>query len=96
MSNVFEIVDKSGRKVILTKDKWTHIRIVHSNVENSEDITETLQKPDKVIHDEREEVVYFFKYFKYKKWKSKFLKVVVKYINEEGSILSAYFVRNIR
>ncbi len=55
-----------------------------------------LLKPDKNILDEREGVEYFFKYFKHKKWKSKFLKVVVKYINEEGSILSTYFVRNIK
>ncbi len=96
MSNIFEIIDKTGRKVRLTKERWTHIRIEHPNVDNPEEIMMTLQRPDKIINDEREDVDYFFRYFKHKKWKSKYLKVVVKYINEEGSILSAHFVRSIR
>ena len=50
----------------------------------------------KIIEDEREGVEYFFKYFKNKKWKSKFLKIVVKYINKEGSVLSAYLTRSIK
>ena len=96
MDVTFEITDKTGRKVRLTGKTWTHIRTEHSNVENQEEIIETLQKPNKIINDEREGVEYFFRYFKHKKWKSKFLKVVVKYINEEGSILSAHFVKNIK
>jgi len=96
MSNIFEITDERGRRVRLTGERWAHIRTEHSNVENPEEIIETIQKPDKIINDEREGVEYFFRYFKHKKWKSKFLKVVVKYINKEGSVLSAHFVRNIK
>lgn len=95
MPNIFEIVDKTGRKVRLTKSAWTHIRIEHPNVESPEEISETLQKPDKIINDTREDVVYFFKYYKHKQQKSKFLKVIVKYLNGEGSVLSAHFVRHI-
>ncbi|HLC31133.1 MAG TPA: hypothetical protein VJK51_00540 [Candidatus Nanoarchaeia archaeon] len=94
MSVLFETIDKKGRKTKLTKTCWTHIRSEHSNVENTEEIIETLHKPDKVIEDDREDVEYFFKYFKHKTQNSKFLKVVVKYINNEGSILSAHFVRH--
>ncbi|MBI2449396.1 hypothetical protein HYV49_03810 [Candidatus Pacearchaeota archaeon] len=96
MNVIFEIIDKSNRKTRLTKERWAHIRTEHSNIENPEEIIETLQKPDEIIYYEREGVEYSFKYFKHKKWKSKFLKVVVKYINNEGSILSAHFVRNIK
>lgn len=96
MPNIFEITDKKGRKVRLTKERWTHIRTEHPNIENPEEIITALQNPDKIINDEREEVDYFFKYFKHKRWKSKYLKVVVRYINNEGSILSAHFVRNVR
>lgn len=95
MSNVFEVTDKTSRKVVLTKECWAHIRTEHPNVESIDDIMETLYKPDKIINDEREGVEYFFKYFKHKQQKSKFLKVVVKYINKEGSILSTHFVRHI-
>lgn len=96
MPDIFEIIDKKSRKVRLTRERWEHIRTEHPNVENHEEIIDTLQKPDKIIGDEREDVEYFFKYFKHKKWKSKFLKVVVKYINGGGSILSAHFTRNIK
>ncbi len=44
----------------------------------------------------REDVNNFYKYFKHKKQKSKFLKVVVKYLNGEGFIISAHFLREIR
>lgn len=96
MTDIFEIIDKTGRKVKLTKERWEHIRTEHPNIENYDEIMEDLQKPDNIINDKREEVDYFFKYFKHKKWKSKFLKVVVKYINGKGSVLSAFFVRNIK
>ena len=96
MDSIFEVNDKIGRKVKLAKDCWTHIRTEHPNVESLEEIMETLQKADKIIIDEREYAEYFFKHFKHKKWKSKFLKVVVKYINNRGSVLSAHFVRNVK
>ncbi len=86
MQNIFEVVDKRGRKVRLTKERWTHIRTEHQNVESQEEIIMALRRPDKIINDEREEVEYFFRYFKNKRWKSKYLKVVVKYINNDGSI----------
>ena len=96
MSDIFEVVDKTGRRVKLTKDRWTHIRENHPNVEDPEEIIQTLQKTDRIITDERENVEYFFKYFKYKKFKSKFLKVIVRYLNNEGDVLSAHFVKSIR
>lgn len=96
MEIVFEVVDKTGRKIRLTKKQWSHIREYHKDVENSEEILETLQKPDKLTTDEREYVNNFYKYFKHKKQKSKFLKVVVKYLNGDGFIISAHFLRNIK
>lgn len=94
MSFIFDIIDKGGRKVRLKRSTWTHIRIEHPNVESPEELIETLQKPDKIIDDKREEVEYFFKFYKHKQQKSKFLKVIVKYINNEGYLLSAHFVRH--
>ncbi len=93
---IFEVIDKTGRKIRLTKTQWTHIREFHEHVEDIEEIILTLQKADKIIVDEREDVNYFFKHFKHKNHISKFLKVIVKYLNEEGIVLSAHFVRNIR
>ena len=96
MGFVFEVIDKTGRKIHLSKERLKHIREYHADVENPEEISETLQKPDKIIVDEREDVNNFYKYFKHKGQKSKFLKVVVKYLNGNGFVISAHFVRDIR
>jgi len=96
MNYVFEVKDKIGRKIHLSKERWKHIRIYHSKIESYEEIIETIQKPDKAVSDERENVSNFYKYFKHKKQKSKFLNVVVKYLNGEGFVMSAYFIRNIK
>ncbi len=96
MDIIFETTDKTGRIIRLTKTQWSHIRQHHADVENPEEIEETLQKPDSVILDEREDVENFFKFFKHKKQKSKFLKVIVKFLNVEGSVITAHFARTIK
>lgn len=65
-------------------------------MENLDEIAETVKKPDKIIIDEREGVNNFYRYFKHKKQKSKFLKAVVKYLNGDGFVMSAHFARNIK
>ncbi|MEK6952199.1 MAG: hypothetical protein AABX29_04225 [Nanoarchaeota archaeon] len=96
MDNIFEVVDKGGRKVYLSKERWRHIRLFHLDVESQEEIMETLRNPDNIIIDGRENVENFYKFFKHKSQKSKFLKVIVKFLNGEGFILSAHFARNIK
>ena len=96
MNNVFEVIDKSGRKVYLSKERWRHIRLFHADVESQEEIMETLKNPDNIIIDGREKVENFYKFFKHKSQKSKFLKVIVKFLNGYGFILSAHFARNIK
>ncbi|MBS3093521.1 hypothetical protein J4456_02995 [Candidatus Pacearchaeota archaeon] len=87
MSNVFEISDKTGRKIRLTQKQWKHIRQHHADVETEEEIAETIRKPDKHINDEREGVEYYYKFFKHKKQKSKYLKVIVKVYARNPNLL---------
>ena len=96
MNYIFEITDKSGRRIRLTRKQWSHIRQHHAEVENPEEIEETLQNPDNIIPDEREDVENFFKFFKHKKQKSKFLKVIVRFLNTEGYVITAHFARTVR
>ncbi len=96
MDIIFETIDKIGRKIKLTKTQWSHIRQHHSEVETPEEIEKTIKNPDKIVFDERECVENFFKFFKHKKQKSKFLKVIVRFLNMEGYIITAHFVRNIK
>ena len=47
MSNIFEVIDKTGRKIRLSKERWKHIRMEHPEIVNSEDIEEVIKKPIK-------------------------------------------------
>ena len=62
MPNIFDIIDKTGRKIRLTTEQWSHIRKKHPEVENYELIEETLKKPDKITsYDIDETVIYYVK-----------------------------------
>ncbi len=90
MSHIFEITDKTGRKIRLTKECWSHVRRDHPNVDE-EEITQTLTKPLQIILKGKNKIFYY-SYFKHKKQKSKYLRVIVNYLNGEGFIITAYFV----
>ena len=89
---VFEITDKTGRKIRLTKEQWSHIKKKHPEVEKYELIEETILKPDKVTdYDIDESVKYYYKYYKHRSSHEKYLQIVVKYLNGKGFILTAQF-----
>ena len=95
--NVFEVVDKSGRKIRLTKERWKHITTPtspHAYMTNYlEEIKQTLENPDKVVvsvYDDKKG-----NHYKYYKNNKKYLRVAVKYLNGTGFVITAYFVRNI-
>lgn len=98
MDYVFEIEDKTGRKIHLTKERWRHITAPsspHTYMTNYlEEIQQTLIRPDKIVHSvydyER------FRYYKYYKDKEQFLRVIVRYLNGTGFVITAYFVASIR
>ena len=98
MDLIFEVIDKTGRKIRLTKKQWNHITRKHPQVANyKEDIIETLKNPLKItgyILDEH--IRYYYKYFKHKNTPEKYIKVVVKYLNREGFVISVFFDRNIK
>ena len=95
--NVFEVIDKSGRRVRLTKERWIHIRKKHPEVENSDLIEDILVNSDKIVESELDETIFhFYKYYKNRKQPYQYLHVVVKYLNGEGDVLTAYFDKHIK
>lgn len=97
MSYIFEIVDKTGRKIHLTKERWTHITepaSPHPHMAAYLDkIKNVLIKPDIILpskYDDKK--ANYYKFFKEKK---QYLRIIVKYLNSDGFVISAYFVRNI-
>ncbi len=93
MDYVFEIIDKTGRRIRLTKRQWRETTLKHPNMAAYlEEIKETLIRPN-VITDYSidESVRYYYKYFKHIKSRNKYLLVIVKYLNGEGFIIKSYF-----
>ena len=75
MDFIFEVTDKTGRKVRLTKERWSHIRRDHPEVE-LEEIEHTLIKPIKILEIHEEKYCYFH-FFKHKNLPNKFLRVIL-------------------
>ena len=96
MSIIFEIVDKSGRKIRLTKKQWSHITTIHAEMTNYlEEIRRTLEKPLKIIPQEKGNLIRYYSYQKHRRHSEKYLRVIVKYLNGEGFIVTAHFVEHI-
>lgn len=93
MNHIFEIVDKTGRKIRLTKEMWKHVLMEHPDV-TEEEIKLTIKKPIKILK-KRNNKYFYYQYFKYKKSPFRFLRVIVKYLNSEGFIITSYLVKNI-
>ncbi len=53
MNKIFEIIDKSGRNIYLTKERWSHITSpssLHAYMTNYlEEIKETLVRPSRIV-----------------------------------------------
>ena len=95
MDYIFEIVDKSRRKIHLSKERWgEHIKLIHPDISDSEELIKVLQSPDKILESDRDESVRW--YFLYDRQKKKYLKVSVKYLNGEGFIITAFYTNKIK
>ena len=79
---IFEITDKTNRKIRLTKERWSHITSpssLHAYMTNHiKEIKESLIKPNKIINNPCDENK--ANYYKYYRDKRKYVKVVVKFI----------------
>lgn len=97
MDYLFEITDKSGRKVHLSEKQWAHIRKKHPEVEDFDMLREGIEKFDKVTNYGYDSSVhYFYKYFKHKQLPNRYLCIAIKYLNGEGYVITAYFDKGIK
>lgn len=94
MNYVFEVTDKNRRKIHLSKERWKHIRIEHSEIIKPEEIEKVIISPDKIISSDRDPNVNW--YFLYNKQRKRYLKVSVKYLNGEGYIITSHYTTKIQ
>jgi hypothetical protein len=93
MTIILEIVDRNGKNIYLTKERYKHF-INHSKLQQRQnlldDIEITIKKPTRIKYiNER---IIFYKFFKNQ---STYLKVIVKYLNGKGFIMTMYTVENL-
>ena len=97
MEIIFEVIDKTRRKMRLTKKNWSHITTTHSKMANYlDEIKQTLERPLKITTHEKGDLRNYYLYLKHRKHPEKYLRVIVKYLNEHGFVITAHFVRYIK
>ena len=95
--SLFEIVSKLGKKIKLTDVQWSHIKSRHKElVGQTNKIIETLNNPDIVFYSNKDDVYHYCKLFQKTPVSKKYLLVIVKHINGEGFIITAFFVSKLR
>lgn len=96
---IFEVIDKTGRKIKLNKKQWaSQIIRRHPQISSEKDkLIETLQNPDKIIDPMQLDPNkrFYYKHYKDRLSSNKFIRVIVKYLNGHGFIISAQFVPKI-
>ena len=93
MADIFEIIDKSGRKIRLTKERWEHI-LKHKGMEQRlDDIKETLVNPTAISRHKYDENRR--NYYLYYKGRKRYLLVAVKYLNGNGYVSTSFIARKI-
>ena len=96
MDKIFEVVDKTGRRIYLSEEKWQHISSKHSEIGGAkrlDEIKETLINPTIIVKHRFDESKR--NYYRYYKDKQRYLAVAVKYLNGEGYISTAFIARKI-
>ena|SRR3989344_8597031 len=96
MLDIFEIIDKTGRKIRLTEKQWKHIQ-KHPHMDNSlERIKETIKNCTIIRYDEfNEKINYFYREYKDMDSRERYLFVSVIYLNGDGFIITSFYTNKI-
>ena len=94
MEIVFDTIDKTGRRIRLTKSQWSHIRRDQPDVQE-EDVEKTVINPIKIVQTRKPNKFFYYYYYKDRKGKSKYLRVIARYLNGDGFVVTAYFVQDV-
>jgi len=94
MDFVLQTIDKTGRNIYLTKERYKHILRHPEMHDRTEEIIATLKNPFNISDYSLEEDVKY--YYKYIKPDGMYLRVIVKYLNGKGFIITAYLIDKIK
>ena len=92
MSDFETFTDCRGRKIRLTDERWAHI-LRHPEMQSQRKrLAETLAAPDAIIATVKDEHVHaYHRWYEKTPVTSKFLVVIVKLLEQDAFVLTAYF-----
>jgi len=95
MECIFEVIDKSGRKIRLTEKQWNHIIKKHPDLSGKEEeIKEVLKRPDIILSHKFDDNSR--NYYHYDKKEKGYLFVAVKYLNGDGFVITSFYTHHIK
>lgn len=93
MTFIFEVIDKNGKSVHLTHERWKHI----AHHPSMQDFTTSIERmpltvtsPTAICTFEEDDALYFYRAFKEQPPEERYLLVAVKYLNVKGSLLHPF------
>ncbi len=94
MSNIFELADKTGKTIVLTKERWSHIVQHHPDVSDKlEEVKLSLTTPTVIVPHKYDDKT--ANYYRYQKETRDHMLTIVKYLNGNGFIKSAFFTQKL-
>ena len=96
MGKILEVKDRNGKIIYITDERYKHI-LKHPEMQDSLDLIEnTIKNAEKMTQYSLDSSIrFYYSHHKSRKTNAKYLRVVVKYLNGEGFVITAYFVVNI-
>lgn len=95
--NIFEIQSPLNKKLRLTKIQWEHITLKHKELKNQQSkLIDALQDPDFVLYSQNDDNYQYHKWFSKTPVSEKHLLVVVKHLNGEGFVITAFFLSKVK
>ena len=94
MTFILEVIDSTGRTIHLTEERYKHI-LRHPDMQNKLiDLQDTLLHPLRITnHDDA--IRYYYRFYKERMSRAKYLRVIVKYLNGTGYIITSYFAESL-
>lgn len=85
--NIFVILDRQGRQIRLTAERWKHIATRHPELSNKiEEIKQTITTPSFQVQDRADKQLYY--HHSFMKTENMYLVIAVKYLNGEGFVIT--------
>ena len=94
---VFDVTSVLKKRVRLTEAQWEHIRGRHPEMAGQQNkMLRTLVQPDFVVYSAADETHHYCRAYTGTPVSDKLLLLVVKHLNGDGFVVTAFFVNRIR